>query len=135
MRTIHQYVPYVLTKVLKIIGTYGTFGYIRDILNKNIEEYALKIFLFYFQITWKCRQRRSYANLTSMFLTANSVAQLLYLFLVGPCEMIFMVTHRWRFGLVMCKIFKSWRSSCAGITIMTTVLMTADRLFGVLRLI
>ena len=63
----------------------------------------------------KVSQRgRKSQNLTVTFLLVNSISQLLYLAFIAPTEMYFMITSQWDFGLIMCKLFKSWRSTCAG---------------------
>ena len=75
-----------------------------------------------------------FSNITITFLLTNCISQLLYLIVIAPTEIRFLVLSKWEFGLVMCKLYKSWRSSASNISIMATVLMTADRLYGVIRI-
>ena len=101
------------------------------------------------QVSRKYRNtsKRNVGNLTITFLWVNSIAQLLFLVIVAPCEMKWLITARWDFGMFLCKLFKSWKSVCSGyierviqnvsclilgISIMTTLLMTGDRVYGVL---
>ena len=66
------------------------------------------------QVYRRGRRQHIRCNLTIIFLTINSTAQLLYLVLVAPAEMVFMVTQQWYFGSLLCKLFKSWKSACSG---------------------
>ena len=59
--------------------------------------------------------RAKVKNLTTNFILVNSIAQLFYLIMVAPLEITYMVNRKWMFGILACKIFKSWKAVAAGL--------------------
>ena len=72
------------------------------------------LFSHFTKLHFQIAKKNGSKNLTFTFLLVNSVAQLLHLLLVAPCEMSWLFTRNWHFGSFMCKLFKSWKSVCSG---------------------